>query len=194
MALEIIVIGTSRGGLKALQELLPHLGNTFQIPIVIVQHRGKESDTGLCEFLSKYSALPVSEPDDKEPIMPGHIYLAPRDYHLLIENRGFALSTAPPLVFARPSIDLLFECAADEYGAGAIGVILTGRNRDGALGLAAITRRGGQAIVQDPASAEFREMPDAAIAQTEVDWILPLKAIADRLIELSLVTPGHDAR
>jgi len=193
VALEIIVIGTSRGGLKALQELLPELSNTFQIPIVIVQHRGKESDTGLCEFLSNYSPLPVSEPDDKEPIMPRHIYLAPRDYHLLIENRSFALSTAAPIVFARPSIDLLFECAADEYGQKALGVILTGRNRDGALGLAAIARRGGTTIIQEPASAEFREMPDAAMAQIEADWILPLKGIAHRLIELSATVPVDDA-
>lgn len=194
MSLEIIVIGTSRGGLKALQELLPELANTFPVPIVIVQHRGKESDIGLCEFLSNYSPLPVSEPDDKEPIMPGHIYLAPRDYHLLIENRSFALSTAAPIVFARPSIDLLFECAADEYGPKALGVILTGRNRDGAHGLAVIARRGGTTVVQEPASAEFREMPDAAIAQTQVDWILPLKGIADRLTELSATTPLHDAK
>lgn len=194
MAPEIIVIGTSRGGLKALQALLPGLDETIQVPIVIVQHRGKESDTGLCEFLSNYSSLPVSEPDDKEPIMPGHIYLAPRDYHLLIENRSFALSIDPPIVFARPSIDLLFECAADEYGQGALGVILTGRNQDGARGLAAITRRGGFTIVQEPASAEFREMPDAALAQTEVDWILPLKGIADRLNELSAVATMHNAK
>ena len=194
MTLEIIVIGTSRGGLKALQELLPELANTFQVPIVIVQHRGKESDIGLCEFLANYSPLPVSEPDDKEPIMPSHIYLAPRDYHLLIENRSFALSTAAPIVFARPSIDLLFECAADEYGPKALGVILTGRNRDGAHGLAAIARSGGTTIVQEPASAEFREMPDAAIAQTQVDWILPLKGIADRLTELSATAPVHDAK
>ena len=190
---EIIVIGTSRGGLKALQELLPQLDNTFQVPIVIVQHRGKESETGLCQFLSNYSALPISEPDDKELIMPGYVYLAPRDYHLLIENRSFALSIDPPIGFARPSIDLLFECAADEYGQGAIGVILTGRNRDGARGLAAISRRGGVTIVQDPESAEFREMPDAAVAQTEVDWILPLKDIAQRLVALSGVAPMHYA-
>ena len=193
MAPEIIVIGTSRGGLKALQELLSALDDSFQVPLVIVQHRGKESETGLCEFLSNYSALPISEPDDKEPIMPGHIYLAPRDYHLLIENRSFALSIDPPIVFARPSIDLLFECAAEQYGQAAVGVILTGRNRDGARGLAAINRRGGVTIVQDPHSAEFREMPDAAIAQTEVDWVLPLKGIAGRLIELSAVASVHYA-
>jgi len=193
MVPKIIVIGTSRGGLKALQELLPELDSTFQIPIVIVQHRGKESEAGLCEFLSNYSALPVSEPDDKELIMPGHIYLAPRDYHLLIEDGSFALSIDAPIVFARPSIDLLFECAADEYGQEATGVILTGRNRDGARGLAAISQRGGFTIVQDPDSAEFREMPDAAIAQTDVDAILPLKDISKRLVELSGVVPMHYA-
>ena len=193
MVPKIIVIGTSRGGLKALQELLPELDSTFQIPIVIVQHRGKESEAGLCEFLSSYSALPVSEPDDKELIMPGHIYLAPRDYHLLIEDGSFALSIDAPIVFARPSIDLLFECAADEYGPEATGVILTGRNRDGARGLAAISQRGGFTIVQDPDSAEFREMPDAAIAETEVDAILPLKDIPKRLVELSGVVPMHYA-
>jgi len=186
---EIIVIGTSRGGLKALQELLSALDDSFQVPIVIVQHRGKESETGLCEFLSSYSCLPVAEPDDKEPIMPGHIYLAPRDYHLLIERRSFALSIDPPITFARPSIDLLFECAAEEYGKGAIGVILTGRNRDGARGLAAISRRGGLTIVQDPSSAEFREMPEAALAQAEVDDVLSLKDIASRLMQLSAVAP-----
>lgn len=193
MTPEIIVIGTSRGGLKALQELLSALDNTFQIPIVIVQHRGKETETGLCEFLSNYSALPISEPDDKEPIMPRRIYLAPRDYHLLIENRSFALSIDPPIVFARPSIDLLFECAAEQYGPAAVGVILTGRNRDGARGLSAISRRGGLTIVQDPNSAEFREMPDASIAQTEVDCVLPLKGIARRLVELSAGAQVHYA-
>ena len=189
MAPEIIVIGTSRGGLRALQGLLSALDDTFPVPIVIVQHRGKESTTGLCEFLSRYSALPLSEPEDKEPIMPGHIYLAPRDYHLLIENRSFALSIDPPVAFARPSIDLLFECAADEFGQAAVGIILTGSNRDGAHGLAAINRRGGVTIVQDPNSTEFREMPDAALDQTEVDWVLPLQDIANRLVELSCVAP-----
>ncbi len=182
---EIVVIGTSTGGLKALQTLLSGLPAEFSLPMVIVQHRGKDSETGLCEFLSRCSRLPVTEPEDKEPLRRGHVYLAPRDYHLLIEKRSFALSTDPPVGFARPSIDVLFESAADEYQERAIGVILTGANRDGARGLAAIKSRGGLTIVEDPASAACREMPDAAIALTHADWILPLQEIAPLLRKLS---------
>ena len=129
----------------------------------MVQHRGKDSEPELCEFLDRQSSLPVSEPDDKEIVLPGHAYLAPRDYHLLIEEKSFALSTEPPVAFARPSIDVLFESAADEYREHAIGVILTGANRDGAWGLARIKASGGLTLVEDPASAAFREMPAAAI-------------------------------
>jgi two-component system chemotaxis response regulator CheB len=129
--------------------------------------------------------VPVNEPEDKEPLLPGHAYLAPRDYHLLIENRSFALSTDPAVGFARPSIDVLFESAADQYQERTIGVILTGANRDGARGLAAIKSRGGITVVEDPASATCREMPDAALAQTNADWILALQDIAPRLQQLT---------
>lgn len=182
---EIVVVGTSTGGLKALQTLLSGLPAGFPLPIVIVQHRGKGSESGLCEFLSQWSSVPVAEPEDKEPLRRGHAYLAPRDYHLLIENRSFALSTDLPVGFARPSIDLLFESAANEYQERAIGVILTGANRDGARGLAAIQSSGGLALVEEPVSAACREMPEAAIAQTKPDWILPLEEIAPRLHKLS---------
>jgi two-component system chemotaxis response regulator CheB len=182
---EIIVIGTSTGGLKALQTLLSGLPNGFLLPIVIVQHRGTDSESGLSEFLGKSSSVPVNEPEDKEPLLPGHAYLAPRDYHLLIENRSFALSTDPAVGFARPSIDVLFESAADQYQERTIGVILTGANRDGARGLAAIKSRGGITVVEDPASATCREMPDAALAQTNADWILALQEIAPRLQQLT---------
>lgn len=182
---EIVVIGTSTGGLKALQTLLSGLPGEFPLPVVIVQHRGTGSENGLCEFLSKSSSLPVSEPEDKEPMLPGHIYLAPRDYHLLIENRSFALSTDPAVGFARPSIDVLFESAADQYQERTIGVILTGANRDGARGLAAIKSRGGITIVEDPSSASCREMPDAALALTNADWVLALQEIATRLQQLT---------
>ena len=150
MAFEIVVIGTSTGGLKALQTLLSGLSPEFPVPIVIVQHRGVGAETGLCEFLNQVSSIPVSEPEDKEPLIAGRIFLAPRDYHLLISNRSFALSTDPPVGFARPSIDVLFESTADEFGDRAIGVILTGANRDGARGLAAIKSRGGLTLVEDP--------------------------------------------
>ncbi len=186
---EIIVVGTSTGGLKALQALLSGLPADFPLPVVIVQHRGKDSETGLCDFLRAVSSLPVSEPEDKEPVLCGRAYLAPRDYHLLIENRSFALSTESPVGFARPSIDVLFESAADEYGERAVGVILTGANRDGARGLESIKSRGGLTLVEDPGTAACREMPDAALAKTRADWILPLPEIAQRLQQL--IGPGN---
>jgi two-component system chemotaxis response regulator CheB len=184
---EIVVVGTSRGGLKALQALLSGLEAGFTLPMVIVQHRGKDMETGLCEYLGRSSHLPVAEPDDKEPILQGHVYLAPRDYHLLIEGASFALSTDPPVGFARPSIDILFESAAEGYGEQTIGVILTGTNRDGAQGLAAIKAHGGVTLVEDPATAAHREMPDAALARSTPDWVLPLQEIAIRLNKLGNV-------
>jgi len=192
---EIVVVGTSIGGLNAVQTLLSGLPEGFPVPVVIAQHRGKNSEIGLCDFLSRSSRIPISEPEDKETISPGRAYLAPRDYHLLVENGSFALSTDPPISFARPSIDMLFESAANEYRERAIGVVLTGANRDGARGLVAIKLRGGLTLVEDPASAACREMPDAAIAATQVDRILPLQDIASCLGHLSkttseLPTPG----
>jgi len=180
----IVVIGASTGGLKALQILLSGLPPAFPLPVAIVQHRGTDSESGLSEFLHRWSNLPVREPEDKEPIETGHAYLAPRDYHLLVESGSFALSTDSPVVYARPSIDVLFESAADEYGDRAIGVILTGANHDGARGLGKIKARGGLTIVEDPASAVCRAMPEAAIAQTTVDWVLPLPEIAACLEKL----------
>lgn len=184
MASEIIVVGTSRGGLKALEALLSGLESDFVVPVVIVQHRGKDIEIGLCEYLARKSPLPVKEPEDKEPIVEGHVYLAPRDYHLLIEASSFALSTDLPVGFARPSIDVLFESAASEYREQAIGVILTGGNQDGAQGLATIKARGGITIVEDPLTAAHRTMPDAALARCKPDWILPVNEIASRLTAL----------
>lgn len=181
MLFDIVVIGTSTGGLKALQTVLSGLSPEFSLPIVIVQHRGTGAESGLCEFLNQFSNLPVSEPEDKQPLIGGHAYLAPRDYHLLIANRSFALSTDSPVGFARPSVDVLFESAADEFGHRVIGVILTGANRDGARGLAQIKARGGLTIVEEPGTAACAEMPVAAIAQCKPDWILPLPEIASRL-------------
>ncbi len=191
-AFEIVVVGSSTGGLQALQILLGGLSTVFPLPVVIVQHRGKNSDAELCEFLARDASLPVVEPDDKQEIIPGHIYLAPRDYHLLIENRNFALSTDRPVGFARPSIDVLFESAAHEFAERTIGVILTGANRDGARGLAAIKSRSGFTIVEDPESASRREMPDAAIALSTPDLILPLNEIAHQLFKLIQTVEPRD--
>jgi two-component system chemotaxis response regulator CheB len=184
MASDIVVVGTSSGGLKAAQLLLSGLDPTFPLPVVIVQHRGKD-ESSLCEYLARTSPLPVTEPEDKEAILPGHVYLAPRDYHLLIEGPSFALSVEPPVAYARPSIDVLFESAADQYRDGTIGVILTGANHDGARGLAAIKTQGGVTVVEDPETAAHREMPAAALARTQADWVLPLSKIAARLNSLS---------
>jgi len=184
VAFEIVVIGASTGGLQALQVLLSGLSAEFSLPMVIVQHRGKDMETGLCEFLARSSRLPVTEPEDKETVLPGRAYLAPRDYHLLIESGSFALSTDAPVGFARPSIDVLFESAAAEYQDRAIGVILTGANHDGARGLAAIKAQGGLTLVEDPVTAACREMPDAALNLTKVDWILPLPEMAAGLHKL----------
>ena len=185
---KIVVVGTSTGGLDALQVLLRGLVESFPWALIVVQHRGKESNSGLCDYLRKSSRLPVGEPEDKEPIAQGRVYLAPRDYHLLIEKGSFALSTEAPVYFARPSIDVLFESAADSYGQNVVGIILTGANGDGALGLAKIKAAGGLTIVQEPATARAPEMPKAAVAATTIDRILPLQEIAPFLNSLCGVT------
>jgi two-component system chemotaxis response regulator CheB len=189
LPLEIVVVGTSYGGLAALQVVLPALARNFPLPVVVVQHRGKDSDN-LCEFLQKHSALPLTEPNDKDAIAPGRVYLAPRDYHLLVERDGFALSTEAPVGYARPSINVLFESTADIYQEHTLGVILTGANADGARGLAKIKSFGGLCVVEDPESAESRGMPQAAIAATTVDAILPLREIAPYLNQLCQHEPG----
>ena len=182
---ELIAIGTSLGGLNALLELFGRLPATLPVPIVMVQHRGATADTTLVEMLSHATALTVVEAEDKVAMQPGTIYVAPPDYHLLIEADGtLALSTDAPVRSARPSIDVLFETAADAYRERVLAVLLTGASADGAAGLTHVKRRGGCAIVQDPASAECATMPSAGIAATPVDYILPLRQIGEHLIGL----------
>ncbi len=185
MIFELVVIGASWGGLKATEILLSGLPKDFPLAIAIAQHRHRNARELLSELLQEHSLLPVVEVEDKLAIVPGHVYLAPADYHLLVEPGNFALSTEAPVHYSRPSIDLLFESAADAYTHRAIGVILTGANQDGAQGLAALKRRGGLAIVQEPTEAESSFMPTAAIAATQVDHILPLAEIAPCLIKLA---------
>jgi two-component system chemotaxis response regulator CheB len=175
---ELIVIGTSWGGLDALSRLLGGLHEDVHQPIVIAQHRAVESGQGMLpQLLALHTRRVVSDPDDKTPIEPDHVYLGPPDYHVLVESGHLALSTEGPVNYARPSIDVLFESAADAYGHHAVGVVLTGANQDGAAGLALLKDRGGVAIVQDPGTAARRAMPDAAIAATTADAILPLEEI-----------------
>jgi len=174
------VIGTSWGGLDALSRLLDGLHDDVKQPIVAVQHRSVESEDGvLANLLGHHTKRTVCDPDDKTGLEPYHVYLGPPDYHVLLENGHFALSTDELVQYARPSIDVLFDSAADEYGPRAIGVVLTGANHDGARGLARIKANGGVAIVQDPDTSAKRTMPDAAIAELQgaADAVLPLDEI-----------------
>lgn len=184
MAYELIVIGTSLGGLSALKTVLGALPQDLSAAVAVVQHRHRESDQGLGNFLQQFTVLPVHEVEDKERIQPGHVYLAPADYHLLVEYEYFSLSVDEPVSYARPSIDVLLESAADSYNKRVIGVILTGANQDGVKGLSNLKAQGGIAIVQDPDTAESPVLPRAAIAAIAVDAILPLPQIAPRLIHL----------
>ena len=190
MSCELIVIGASWGGLDALRRVLANLPDELDVPIAIAQHRGPGSlERALETILQRGIARGVREVDDKEPIERSRVYLAPPDYHLLVERGSFALSTDERVQFARPSIDVLFESAADAYGEDVIGVILTGANEDGAAGLQRIAERGGTAIVQDPETAERRVMPDAAIAAAAA-VVLPLEEIAPYIATLCFAGAG----
>jgi two-component system, chemotaxis family, protein-glutamate methylesterase/glutaminase len=182
---QVIVVGTSWGGLNAVSRLLDGLDDAVRQPIVVVQHRSVDSEDGaLAGLLGWHTKRTVCDPDDKTKLEDYHVYLGPPDYHLLVEDGHVALSTDGPVSFARPSIDVLFDSAADAYGETAIGIVLTGANTDGAAGLAHIKKRGGVAIVQEPESSAKRTMPDAAIAATEADAILPLEEIPPFLFGL----------
>jgi two-component system, chemotaxis family, protein-glutamate methylesterase/glutaminase len=175
---ELICVGASWGGLDAVSRLLSDVPEGVDVPVVVAQHRHATSPPGgLAELLRLRIKRPVHDVEDKLPIEPGNVYLAPPDYHLLVQRGSFALSTDARVQFARPSIDVLFESAAYAYGPALIGIILTGANEDGAAGLALVKRRGGVAVIQDPRGAARSTMPEAAIAATVADAILPLDEI-----------------
>ena len=178
MKYEAIVIGVSSGGMMTLKTILRHLPSDFALSIIIVQHQHPHSDAFIAEFLDARCSLTVKQADEKELIMPGKIYIAPPNYHLLVEeDKTFSLSIDKRVHFARPSIDVLFETAADVFNEKLVGIILTGANDDGSHGLRKIKDSGGLTIVQDPDTAEVDTMPKAAIVSTKVDYILPLKKI-----------------
>ncbi len=180
-----VVIGTSAGGLNALSVILSAIPEDFPIPIAVVQHASPESRGFLPEFLNTRSPLSVKEADEKERLEGGNVYIAPPNYHLLIEeNFTLSLTIDEKVNFARPSIDVLFETAAEAYRERLVGVLLTGANRDGAKGLKRITEMGGTAIVEDPATAEVPTMPAAGIREAKVDYVVPLEQIAAKLLEL----------
>jgi two-component system chemotaxis response regulator CheB len=182
---EAVVIGASAGGTQALQQILPRLPAQFPFPIIIAQHLHPLQDGAAVIHYNGGCALTVKDADEKEAIRPGFVYFAPPNYHLLIETEHtFSLSIDPKVHFTRPSVDVLFESAADAYGAKLIGIVLSGANQDGAAGLRCIQRRGGLTIVQDPAEAEVGYMPRAAIEAAAPKYILSPAAIGALLIEL----------
>jgi len=175
---DLVCIGASWGGLAAVGQVLADLPAEVDLPIAIAQHRHPDApERTLAELLQAQTDRPVLDVEDKMAIEPRHVYIAPPNYHLLVERGSFALSVDERIQFARPSIDVLFETAAHAYGTGVIGIILTGANEDGAEGLARIKQVGGVALIQDPVGAARRMMPDAAIAATVADAILPLEEI-----------------
>ena len=179
MNIGAVVIGVSAGGLAALDQILPCLRPDFAVPVVVVQHLAPDSDDFLPKRFQSRCANPVKEVEDKDVLEPGTIYFAPPNYHVLVErNKTLALSVDPRVHFSRPSIDVLFETAAEAYLDKLIGIILTGANEDGANGLAAVKEYGGTTIVQDPETAEVAIMPKAALEKTKVDYVIPLNEIA----------------
>ncbi|MDP4184690.1 MAG: chemotaxis protein CheB [Bacteroidota bacterium] len=182
---ELIVIGTSNGGVTALIELLKGLSPKFNIPIVIVIHLGKNSLNQLCSVLQHHTKLKVKEPDEKEVIRSRCIYLASPGYHLLIEpDRSFSYCASEPVNFSRPSIDVLFESAADAFTSKLVGVILTGANTDGTKGLFRIKHKGGLLMVQDPNTAQSSEMPASAIRACDPDFTGSIKEITIKMNSL----------
>ena len=186
MKYALVVIGASLGGLRALRAVLSTLPAAFRLPLAVVQHRSPDAGDPLQVVLQESCALPVREVEDKAPIAPGAVYLAEPNYHLLVDGDHFSLSTEDAVLNARPSIDVLFESAGESFGERLIGVVLTGTGRDGALGLAAIQRRGGLALIEAPASALAAEMPEAAVEATRGAVELKLEAIGPYLVELGL--------
>jgi two-component system chemotaxis response regulator CheB len=177
-----VAVGTSAGGVEALSAVLPALPAGLAVPVFVVLHVPGDRPSHMAEILRPKCRVPVVEAEDKAPAAPGCVYLAPPDYHLLVEaGPSLALSADEPVHFSRPSIDVLFESAADVYGAGLLGIILTGSSQDGALGLHAVQRAGGTTVVQDPRDARAPLMTEAALRLTTVDLMLTLDGIADLL-------------
>ena len=180
-----VVIGVSSGGIKALSKLFSLIAKSFDLPIIVVQHLHASADVNLAEILNGKALLTVKEADEKEQISPGIIYIAPANYHLLIEaDETFSLSIDKPVSYSRPSIDVLFESAAHVWSHRLIGIILTGANMDGAEGIRFIKDHGGLTIAQDPTTAEVPMMPQEAINTGKVDKILTLDGISNFLNSL----------
>ncbi|MBF0288685.1 MAG: chemotaxis protein CheB [SAR324 cluster bacterium] len=182
----MVVVGCSSGGLGALKEVLFPLPSSFPLPIIIVQHLHPEGESYLASYLDGHCQLSVKEAEDKEKIDPGFVYTAPPNYHVLIEKeRTLSLSVDAPVVYSRPSIDVLFESVPPFMAKHTIAILLTGANNDGTKGMLYIHRHGGLTIVQNPENAESSLMPQSAINAVQVDHLLDLEEMAPLLIQLS---------
>lgn len=181
---EIIVVGASWGGLAAVRTILAALPPDYDIPTVVVQHRHRDSDARLGRFIARHTHLQVCDIEDKTPVEPRRVYVAPPDYHTLVEQGFLSLSTDAPVRYSRPSIDVMLMSAAAAYGHRTVGVILTGANADGAAGLRRVADVGGLTIVQDPATAEVPAMPQAAIEAVPQARVFPLDRIGGYLATL----------
>ena len=189
---DLVVVGTSWGGLAALRTLVSGLPATFRMAVTLVQHRHKESDHLLSTLLQERTALEVCEIEDKMPLKQGRIYVAPPDYHTLVEPGHFSLSTEAPVRFSRPSIDLTFLTAADSYAHRTVGVVLTGANADGSAGLRRISDRGGMAIIEAPATAESPLMPTAAVKAVPRARVMALVEMTMFIASLPAGDPERD--
>jgi len=181
-----VVMGASAGAVEALSIILPTLAEDYPLPVIIVVHLPPDKNSIMAKLLQMKCRIEVREVEDKEPLEPATVYIAPPDYHVLVEADGrLSLSSEEPVFFSRPSIDVLFESAADVYGAELVGVVLTGANNDGAHGLQCIEAAGGIAVVQVPDTAFATAMPQAAIAACATARVLTLSEIATYLSEVA---------
>lgn len=188
---EALVIGASAGATRALAEILPTVPEGARIPLVVVVHLSPNRPSLLPELFGSRCAARVLEPEDKQPISAGTIWFAPPNYHLLVEpDRTFSFSVDEPVNFSRPSIDVLFESAADTFAGKLCGIVLTGANEDGAAGAAAIRQRGGLVIAQDPETAQAKQMPRAAISRANPQVIASLPEIAQLIRHATLPVQG----
>ena len=181
---DVVAIGASAGGLNALNHVLGVLPRNFPSSILIVQHLAPRHKSWIADLLGRATRLKVKQAEHGEILLPGNVYTAPPDEHLLVGPGKLQLAHTQLVRFSRPSIDLLFESVAGMYGSRSIGVVLSGSGKDGSEGLRTIKESGGCTIVQKPETAEFRPMPEAAIETGCVDFVLPLEQIGAKLTEL----------
>lgn len=179
---QLVVLGCSAGGIEALRRLLSKLPENFKPILAIVQHIRSVPSSNLAKHFASVCKLPTLEVEDKQPLLKQNVFFAPANYHILVGEDGmFHLSVDAPVHFARPSIDVLFESAAEIFKEGVTGIVLTGANDDGAAGLASVMRRGGRGLIQDPQEASYPTMPEAALVACPQAEVLTLDGISEAL-------------